>query len=807
MRAFGIGAMLVIASTGVAAAQDADGDGVLDANDVAPCDPSVVAEAFAPAAEAAGVLLFEDQFPFASDLDFNDLVMSYGFRAELDAQGRALRLTARFRALAAGAANDNGFGIGLPLPRTALRSATLRVGSTSRVLSPRPDANLVFTVVQRVRDLFAPGDALINTVPAAPLRSSPELELVLELEPVMLSLAEAPFDPFIFRTDTPALEVHLPRSCGTESFDPAYFGIADGIDGSTPPHRCFVTRTGLPFALDLPATAPYPIEAVQISDLFPDILGFASSGGASSQDFYLRPQLGVAVGDRLDPFVFSLQAPDRSCISVGADIWLVASDLSTSGPVERWTSREGGNVAVQAAASLQPHTAVSAALGGQPVVRFDGSDRLDLLTHTFAPNTGDRTVVVVYRADSPNAHILGTGSSSGGFITTFGSGVGLYAGGVFAKENHGGSGHFLYGATPAHGAAGHVMSAVLTSTSVAIRLDAKPEGTASTSANAYPYTRSTIGSSDGSTRGAARDPFQGDIAEIRVYPAALTEAQILAVEQELAATYALSLHHGCDGVLGSETRFDMCGVCGGDNSTCPVGHVLQPELASWLRAQDLASLGQSSPVGTWVDASSRGVNATQSSASQRPVYDRGAFGGQGGVVFDGVNDRLDLAANLFGRDALPATVFMVLESDDASGHLIGTGSSSSGYLRSYGAGLVMDGGTLVAKYVSGGSGIYQGAANPWGARRPRLVSAVIASGATELYIDCALEAASSQVGYAYPYGRSTLGASGGSGGGSAPEPLAATVGEVIVYDAVLGAGTREAIEDYLAGKYGLSCAR
>ena len=65
--------------------------------------------------------------------------------------------------------------------------------------------------------------------------------------------------------------------------NPGLFGT--GIDGSIE-GWWFVDRTGLPFALSVPAVSLYPLERLQIDELFPNIIGFAASAGTANTDYY-----------------------------------------------------------------------------------------------------------------------------------------------------------------------------------------------------------------------------------------------------------------------------------------------------------------------------------------------------------------------------------------------------------------------------------------------------------------------------------------------------------------------------------------
>jgi hypothetical protein len=254
--------------------------------------------------------------------------------------------------------------------------------------------------------------------------------------------------------------------------------------------------------------------------------------------------------------------------------------------------------------------------------------------------------------------------------------------------------------------------------------------------------------------------------------------------------------------LGSGAVRDACGICGGGGASCEDEAVVSGGLALWLRADDLA-LSDGSPVRLWSDAAAA-LAATQATAGMQPAYRAGQIGGHAAVDFDGVDDRLDLATNVFSSSSFPITVFTVLRTTDSSAHVLGTGSSATGYLTSYGGGLTVVSGAPTIKANSNSAGLHLVAARRVDDGAPYLVSATASSGASEIRVDCAPGGSSTASTNAYAYGKSTIGASDGSSSNAARDPFAGSIAEVIAYQRALGAAERAAIERYLSGKYGVA---
>lgn len=279
-------AVTALLAAPTAFAADADGDGIPNPSDAFPCDSAAAAAVFVPAQGVHGMLLYEDQWPLLGDRDFNDLAMTYNYAFRLAADGRVLSIRATFNPLAIGGDFNNGFGLHMPIPTAMVASVTRAVGTaTPEALTPSTtDSELTVTVSPNLREFFGHATGQINSVLSRPATQGQAVvvDVVLTM-PMALNFGEAPYDPYIFRTANPAHQVHRPEYSGTASMDLTLFGSLD--DGSTP-SRHYVDNTGLPSVLVVPSSVDWPGEASPVSQLWPNILNFATSGGAQDADFY-----------------------------------------------------------------------------------------------------------------------------------------------------------------------------------------------------------------------------------------------------------------------------------------------------------------------------------------------------------------------------------------------------------------------------------------------------------------------------------------------------------------------------------------
>ncbi len=311
-------------------AQDSDGDGAPDISDAFPCDGSLQLQSFFPAEGQFGTLMFEDEWPLAGDQDFNDLVLDWNYRVESDANGVRV-LTATFDVVALGGQYALGLGLGLPVARAGLQSATLSIngGPTQPLSASAADAQVVFTIAD-LRSALGLAQGPLNVINGGATAPSRRLTIVATFgSGVSLATNEAPFDVFATR-NTPGHEIHLPDYAGTAAMNSSLFNTGDDASGGT---RNFVDSQGLPFALALHARANYSMEEDHIAALFPDIIAFATSGGTTNTNFYAtNVQAARAFPGRVSGPSLSTPAADQSCryasICEGGRAWTKIYQIS-----------------------------------------------------------------------------------------------------------------------------------------------------------------------------------------------------------------------------------------------------------------------------------------------------------------------------------------------------------------------------------------------------------------------------------------------------------------------------------------------
>jgi LruC domain-containing protein len=265
---------------------DLDGDGIANLFDEYPCDAAKSASVFIPSAGSFGMVMFEDLWPSDGDFDFNDTIVGYNYELVYGAPEQLTAIRATFSVLAVGASIHSGLGLHLPIPAAAVSQVHRRIGTggTDVPVVRSTNGELVLRVVNDLRASFPADESFVNTRTAEPVRTPLTITLLIELnQAVQIPSGQAPFDLFLYWTHDPAHEIHRPMYAGTELMDTALFGTMS--DGSTD-LRHFVNDRGVPFALDVPQSTMYPLEQHPIDWLYPDILAFGSSGGASSRSYY-----------------------------------------------------------------------------------------------------------------------------------------------------------------------------------------------------------------------------------------------------------------------------------------------------------------------------------------------------------------------------------------------------------------------------------------------------------------------------------------------------------------------------------------
>jgi LruC domain-containing protein len=295
----------------VALAQDSDGDGAPDASDAYPCDATRASVSYFPGQSTSALLAFEDQWPGHTDVDFNDVALRVHYRLERNASGAVVQLVAVIDPVALGGDLSNGLGLQLPTSRTGVTVRRRVGGGAWQAVGLESDSNATMVLSGNLRELYSNASGRINSRANEARQSGQRLEVEVSFAtPASLSTASAPFDVFVFRSGNLGHQIHFPQYSGTAAMNASLFNSDQDASTST---RRFVNFTGVPAALNLMTTTRYPLEGVGVSSLFPDIAGFASSGGASNTSFYTTNVVSAQGHDVAALALPSVAAADTAC--------------------------------------------------------------------------------------------------------------------------------------------------------------------------------------------------------------------------------------------------------------------------------------------------------------------------------------------------------------------------------------------------------------------------------------------------------------------------------------------------------------
>ncbi|TYA74616.1 LruC domain-containing protein [Seonamhaeicola marinus] len=252
---------------------DSDGDGVIDSNDAYPNDADLAFEAFTPSEFGWGTFAFEDLWPHTGDYDFNDVALKYRFKAVLNAQNQIVQLDFTYRVKANGASSVNGFGLEIEslVPNQIesvtgldLKHAFINLNSNG---TEAGQENAVFVMFDDARSMLNK-TTTVSIIFAQPVHPN--------------SIEPAPFNPFIIVNKERAKEVHLPfknpTTLGENIINVS--GVNRDQDGN------YVTETGLPWAINVAYDFKVPNERVKIIEAYNFFSNWATSGGASFDNWY-----------------------------------------------------------------------------------------------------------------------------------------------------------------------------------------------------------------------------------------------------------------------------------------------------------------------------------------------------------------------------------------------------------------------------------------------------------------------------------------------------------------------------------------
>jgi LruC domain-containing protein len=254
-----------------------------------------------PSSASYSTVVFEDNWPYTGDFDFNDAVAE--LRTTRCATGGSVYVArVNGRIMAMGAGYHNGLGIHIPGVDRAdvselFSSFTVNsVAETFPMVAGTTDAVFQLDNDMRVSHPKSEGCNYFRTEAScsASVVRAFELKVALETPIAVASFPTGIWDPFLYATPssprgvgTPgtSLEIHLKNKGLTSLGSSEFFGTAHDSSDAGSDHY-FQNSSGLPWAIEVPSGWKYPVEGIDITTAYPEFAGYAMSGGAVNTDWY-----------------------------------------------------------------------------------------------------------------------------------------------------------------------------------------------------------------------------------------------------------------------------------------------------------------------------------------------------------------------------------------------------------------------------------------------------------------------------------------------------------------------------------------
>jgi len=291
----------------IARPSDSDGDGVPDAQDAFPNDPTRAYISYYPSQTGFANIAFEDNWPSKGDYDLNDLVLGYRYTFVTNAQNQVVTIQADYNIVAAGASFKNGFGLQLPIAASAVQSVTgeLFKNSYIQLASNGVEAGQTKAVIIP----FDNTDAMINNPDFSffvntensknkVVGTTSTVLITLTTPIAQTSLDVSTFNPFLISNGRRGYEIHLPGYAPTDKATTKLFGTAD--DASVPAQgKYYLSTANWPWAINFTTPFVYPLEGINITTAYPFFATWAGSAGASYADWYSNTAAGYRVTSNL----------------------------------------------------------------------------------------------------------------------------------------------------------------------------------------------------------------------------------------------------------------------------------------------------------------------------------------------------------------------------------------------------------------------------------------------------------------------------------------------------------------------------
>lgn len=252
-------------------------------------DQQVTGSLYYPTAENYFIVAYEDNFPNPGDYDFNDLVVAYRVRMDVNLQGDVVGIHGDGYLIARGASFDHNWMLRMTLGESVTGSAELSVYAASSTepadgypITIYADNELIIPALTNTRELWQdPPHEFVNTLAQQNLQLGPRFTFSFTPNSTIPqpAIMAAPFDPILFVHNT-GYEIHR------QTLSPVLPYSQNTTDGNT----AFVDGRGYPYALVFSEQWSPPLEYTDLGIAYPDFISFIVDGSPTDWLTTINPE-------------------------------------------------------------------------------------------------------------------------------------------------------------------------------------------------------------------------------------------------------------------------------------------------------------------------------------------------------------------------------------------------------------------------------------------------------------------------------------------------------------------------------------
>ena len=232
---------------------------------------------------------FEDLWPSKGDYDFNDLLVKYNLTYNANSDNNLEEIKLKLQVKAIGGSLRNG--IAMQLLNADLQRyngnvfSSVSGGKTASLSSSNSTIIISSSITDELPNYYS------NTGSGVSSNELYEIELAIAVNPASgVKINDLVSDIFIFRSNQPGLEIHMPGNPPSPAADQSLFNT---FEDKSLTKGSYKTNENFPWAIEVSGSNVFgqPKEKVNVSEAYPEFNSWVGSQGKESKEWFKKPMI------------------------------------------------------------------------------------------------------------------------------------------------------------------------------------------------------------------------------------------------------------------------------------------------------------------------------------------------------------------------------------------------------------------------------------------------------------------------------------------------------------------------------------